>query len=753
MQYMWNFHLDEKGVFRLFRKIVCLLLSFLIVFSICGCSKDKAIIKYNKNTPIKKTASQVVATNSNLELVWDAENFCIMLKNISTGKIWSNIPYEYLQEQGTSNAVNSTLNITVMNISSMKSDEARGYTEAVSKGRISSEKIENGLRITYYFDNYEISIPVEYTLRKNSLEALIKTEEIIECGEYKLTAISLNPYLTSIANDSENYIFVPTGSGALMYADERLEKARSYTGSVYGEDASRIMPEITKDPEHIYLPVFGSVQSKNDALFGIIESGAEAALISAEAGNNRTGFSTVYPDFYVRGYDEYPTHLSTWGYKDLKHVADEMSKIQIKVGYYPLSGAEADYNGMVKCYREYLKDNDLLKESKVNGGIYSVSILGGLLKNVSSFGIPRKETTVLTSFSQAKKIISDILKNVGKTPSVQLLGYGDQGLDIGKIGGGFDFIKAFGKDSERKALEEFCRDKKIDLFTEFDLVRFSKSGKGFSYLNDSAKSATLHIAESYYINNPLREYDENSSFRFLKRSQISKAADRLIDTADKKNISGLSLSTLANLVYSDYSDIKYAVNGNMEKDVIEFFSKIGNSKHSVAATGPNGYAAAVADTLYGVPLTNGDYSAFDEWIPFYEMVFSGIKPMFSGYLNTVENSEKEILRAVVSGTGLCFALLYNYDIDVSVNSTFPVYGTTYENNKEFMTKTINKYGEYLEKVNGAQLLSYEINGDLSVSTFSNGIVFYANHSEKSINSPSGEIEAFSIKISEKKGEN
>ena len=231
MRYIWNFHSGEKGVFRLFRKIVCLLLSFLIVFSICGCAKDKAMIEYNKNTPIKK--------------------------------IWSNIPYEYLQEQGTSNVVNSTLNITVMNISSMKLDEVRGYTEAVSKGRISSEKIENGLRITYYFDNYEISIPVEYTLRKNSLETLIKTEEIIECGEYKLTSISLNPYLTSTANNSENYLFVPTGSGALMYADERAEKARSYTGSVYGEDASRIMTEVTTDPEHIYLPVFGSVQSNN----------------------------------------------------------------------------------------------------------------------------------------------------------------------------------------------------------------------------------------------------------------------------------------------------------------------------------------------------------------------------------------------------------------------------------------------------------------------------------------------------------
>lgn len=730
----------------MFKKIICICLSALIVFSICGCDDSNIdVSKYDINAPVNNEITQTVAANSNYELLWDSENYCVMLKCNKTGKIWSNIPYEYILQQGTSNAVNSTLNITVMNTTSMKWDEIRGYTEVVQNGRISSEKIDNGIKIIYYFDNYKISIPVEYTLRSDSLEAVIKTANIIEGAEYRLVAVTLNPYLTSAVNDKDSYLVVPTGSGALMYTDERAEKTREYKGAVYGEDASRIIPEITNDPQQIYLPIFGSVQTEDNALLGIIEKGAESALIEAEAGNSRTGYSTIYPNFYVRGYDAYPTNLHSWSYKDLKYISDNISEIDIKVGYYPLSGEKANYNGMAQRYRQYLTDTKMLKESKIKANEYSVSVLGGLLKKVSTLGIPREKTTVLTTFSQAKEIIADISNKTKKMPSVQMVGYGNNGTDAGKIGGGFGFIRAFGTDKDWKTLEDYSNKLNINLFTDFDLIRFSESGSGFSYLSDSAKSATLHVAESYYINYPLRDYDQDHAFRFLKRSEISTAVDKLISIADKNDISGLSVSTLGNLSYSDYSDMRYAVKGNTENDVTEFIKKISKSGHDVAVTSANAYAAAAADTIFCAPLTNGEYDAFDQWIPFYQMVFSGTQAMYSEYLNIADSATEQILRAVASGTGLGFALSYDYDMEAAVNSTFCAYGTQYEGNKDFVVNTVNEYGQFISAVANSQLLSYETkeNG-LSISSFSNGVTLYVNHSENTIVSPVGEMPALSV---------
>lgn len=730
------------------KKSFCLFLCLGVIILTSGCGKQKTA-KYDINAPINIETSQTIASNSKLELLWDKTNFCVMLRDIDNNKLWSTIPYEYIQAQGTNNAVNSTLNITVMNSTSMKWDTVRGYTEACENGRISSEKIKEGIRVTYYFDNYKISIPVEYTLRSDSMQVVIKTNNISEGGEYRLAAISLNPYLTSAPNDDSSYLFIPAGSGALMYTDERVEKTRTYSGTVYGDDASRITPEITNDSQKVSLPVFGSVQSNNNALLGVIENGAESAILEAESGNKRTGWSTVYPTLYVRGYDAYPTNLHSWGYKDLKYLSDDISGVDIKVGYYPLNGNDANYNGMANCYRKYLLNNSLLSDSNCSKSIYSVSILGGLLKKVSTFGIPREKTEVLTSFNQAKTIVSDLIGNSGKVPSVQLVGYGNNGTDVGKIAGGFGFISAFGNKNERNSLEDYCKKEGIDLFTDFDLIRFSETGGGFSYLKDSAKSATLHIAESYYINNPLRDYDTDHSFRFLNRSLISKAVEKLIKTADKNNISGLSLSTLGSISYSDFSDKKYYTKGNTEKDVTNYLSILRNSNHKIAVSDANAYAATIADTVYEVPLTNGGYDSFDEWIPFYQMVFSGLKPMYSEYINISEESTSKILRAVASGTGLGFALSYNYDTDISINSTFSSYGILYKNNSKYITDTLKKYCNYLEKVCDSQLVQYEILDDgISISHFSNGVTIYVNHSDKTVKSPIGEMTALSVEISD-----
>ena len=46
--------------------------------------------------------------------------------------------------------------------------------------------------------------------------------------------------------------------------------------------------------EQIYLPVFGAVDG-NEAMYGIITSGASSSAIGAHAGDSALGYSGVYP--------------------------------------------------------------------------------------------------------------------------------------------------------------------------------------------------------------------------------------------------------------------------------------------------------------------------------------------------------------------------------------------------------------------------------------------------------------------------
>jgi hypothetical protein len=326
------------------------LLAAFLTLCLIGCSENEVKVNYDTNSPITKENDNVIASNSNYELLWDSTACSVGIKSLKSGKIWSTVPYGY---SGTSSAVRSTININIMDTTSMKQDTVRGYTGTSSNNRISSEKTENGIKITYYFDNYQIAVPVEYTLRDDSLAMTLKTSEVVEGGNYILVSVELSPYLASSENTPDGYLFIPSGSGAIMNINNNAEATRKYTGVVYGDDASRILPEIPIDNQQIYMPVFGAVSGSN-ALLGIIETASETAEINAEAGNSRTNYSYVAPTFYLRGYDSFATTQWIWSYQDLNYMSDDVINTVITVGYYPLDDTEANYNGMAKCYKNYL---------------------------------------------------------------------------------------------------------------------------------------------------------------------------------------------------------------------------------------------------------------------------------------------------------------------------------------------------------------------------------------------------------------
>lgn len=734
------------------RKTVSLIMVLLLVAGLTACKKT-AKVPYDVNAPISTTESGLIDSNSDYELIWDDENKCVSLKCLKNEKIWSSIPYEYLNEGGSSATVNSTLNISVVNTVTMKQDELRGYQECVENGRIASEKTDKGIKVTYHFDNYRISVPVVYTLREDSVAVTVKTKEIVEAGDFDLISFSIAPYLASANNtDTGAYLMIPSGSGALMNVEENADSTRKYSAAVYGEDASRIQPEILIENEQIYLPVFGAVQSDGNAIMGIIESGAAAAEINAEAGNSRTGWSNVNSKFYVRGYDSYPTTQFIWSYQDLDYFSKDIYDMEVTVGYYPLYDMDANYNGMAKRYREYLEEKGQLISCDTNYSPYALSLVGGAQKTVATGGVPHKVTSVVTTFSQAKDIISEISSSSSAALQVQLIGFGNNGLDIGKIAGGYSFSSEFGSDKERKALEKFCKDKKIGLYTDFDVIRFTEGSNGFSYLSDAAKSASLAVAESYLINIPLRNYDKTTEYRFLKKSQIFEAVEKLVKTAEKKEISGISLSSLSSVAYSDFSEDKHGVKGETEIIAKQSFDMLKKANIKTAASAANSYAANVAEVLFATPINNGNHDAFSQWIPFYQMVFAGVKPMYSSYINLEADSSSAIMRALASGSGLGFAISASYDKDLSVSKTFPLYGTVYEDNKQLIQETVKKYDTYYKAIHGAKISKFtNLENGVSLTEFDNGVKIYVNHSKKSAVVSDIELEPLSAVWSAEQG--
>lgn len=717
------------------------------MFAFSGCKTEKAATdKYISGADFSSEASFMATENDRLLLEWDDENKCIVLTVKESGEKWSSIPYKYLEGRGSSANVSSTLNITVVDSVTLQQTTLRGYTEAYENGEIIAEKAENGIKVTYFFENYGISIPVKYSLGDRFLSASVDYREIRESEKYPILSFSLMPFLCSAENNGNGYLFVPCGSGALMYARETPETERSFTGEVFGADYSRPNPVNTSNPEEVRLPVFG-VKNGKSAMLAVIENGAEAAALEAAAGNPRTGYSNIYPSFYVRGYDVYDKSTYDSLKDDLVRISERKAEIQAEVRYYPLSGEDADYNGMAKTYRKYLSDSGKLIGNTAGGSPYSLTLLGGAEVSSSTLGVPVQRLKIMTSFEDAVKIIDTVETAASESPAVLLKGFGESGISVGKLAGGF---KISGKYGAKETLFDYYNKNGITNYTDFDIIRYKRSGKGFSYSSDCAKTAIHKAADRYEAIGPLRIYEDSRKYRVIGRQELPAALQKVINSAKKNDLTGVSLLTLGEYAYSDYSSKETYVKGQMAKDVTSIINNLKKVGLGVAV-GSNSYAAATGDTVFDTPTDNGYYNCFDEQIPFYQMIFGACRQLYSSPVNTSDNIREKILDSVIGGCGLNFALIGNYRSEYTEIYSEKLYAMYYTDNIDLIRETLEAYLPVYEKIKGKHIEKYEIISDkLSKTVFENGVVLYANHSESKIVSPAGVLSAYEYRLAEQR---
>ena len=718
------------------RTIAVLMAVVMIVLMFSGCGSQNAVeYTYSAKYTVHNLESCVLSENTRLKLSWNNDSKSIALEDKQTGKVWSNV-YEGKET--------STLDCYVQNMRIFQTEFVSGL-KAFENKTISAEKIKNGVKITYYFDKEEIAVPVSYTLREDSMLIAVNGKEIKEKGEeYRLISVTPSPAITSVRQDEpDSYIFVSSGIGALI--DTKPDVNGEKRMEIGGANVSSLSTSSNvNSAEASGIRAYGLKAGEN-AVFCIAEEHAGAVGSRFSAGDSKSAYSSVSAEFYLVDSDYVKGKASSAG--DVRLLSDRLQST-VSMGFYPLAAEEADYNGMAKCYRRYLEKKGLItNEEKDFSSPYALTVLGGVMTTSSIMGVPQKTLKKMTGFSEAQEMIESLTKEVGIKPVVRLSGFGESGLNVGKIAGGYRFASVFGKDRDRKALEKACADEKIPLFTEFDPIRFSQSGNGFSYRNDAAKTATLHTAEFSSINIPLRDYNASLSYRLLARNKVEQAIDKLVNMCRKNEVSGICLSFFGSKSYSDHNDIRYGVTGQMEEDAKKGISTVKKTEKAVAGSASTYYAAGLLDMVFDAPLEETGRFQFDQEIPFYQMVFSGITPLYSASLNTASNPAKKLMLAAASGTGIGFSILKDFEKEYMETNVEKLYSCSYEYCKESILDSLGKYGEIYAAVADKKIDRYDfVNEFVTKTVFENGVAVYANHSPSTVQTPVGELEGYGFKM-------
>lgn len=739
------------------RKKISFIICLLLILSVCGCGKTTVKVspgEYNGEFKASIPTDDIIAAeNERFTLKWDAENKRVIFLDKERGIPWSYTPVNSQEKRVDADGIElnnhpqleSPILVTYYDSEKSITDTSVASTASIRKSTYSVNKAENGLNIVFAFEKEKISVTVDFALRKDSLAVTVDPGKIIEDKKI-VTSISIAPFFCSVQNKSDDsYLFYPSGSGALIYADYEAEDVNIISDEVFGTDARRPDDDVIKTLTcNVRLPVYGA-KSGDTAVAAIIEKNPGAAVINANVGNSVIGYSSVYASFDVRSHELVLTN--TYSGQRIKY-SDEMTSEPMTVGFYPLYGEDADYIGMAECYRSFLAKNNLMKSSEEETAV-NLKFLGAAEYTKSVLGVPYSAIKAVTTLENAKSVIDKVSSETGAGISVQLFGFGESGTDIGALGGNFKLLKSLGSKDELKNLSEYCKSKNISLYMDFDLLQYSKSS-GFAKVNgDSALEATGRRVTLYKYHNwsgsrdmSAKGWNNKSSFTLLSRSKIPSAIERVQSAAKKYGLNGISTASLSKIAYSDHSSQRYYSKSLIDEQVSEEFKKLRRPKLNLLVNDANSYAAANSTRITDVPLYSSAYDDFDEEVPFYQIVFKGVIPLSSTPVNISDNMDKKILKCVESGCAISYAISYDYDVKLVKTDNILYYSSNYKSLKDSIIASVKANKAYFDAIKGAGIKTHEILSDgVRKTTFDNGITVYVNYSEKPALTPLGEVEA------------
>lgn len=740
------------------KKFLLSIICLLTVCSLCACTGKEAktaplLFGEDFKSDIPKQ-DITAAENSRYRLMWDAKNKRVVFYDKEKNIPWSYTPVSAQTEKFDEDGIalnnhpqlESPVTVTYYDAEKSVTDTSIATTASIKKKNYSVKKTDSGLRTVLSFEKEKIEITVDFILRGDSLAVSIDPKNIREDG-YKVISVAIAPFFCSVQNETENsYLFFPSGSGALIYADYSSDDVNIISEEVYGTDARRPEDDVIKTlSSSVRLPVYGAKEGDR-AITAIIEENAGAATVNANVGNAVIGYSSVYASFNVRSSEMVLTNNLSG--RRTKY-SDEMTSEPLTVGFYPLYGDDADYVGMANCYRNYLKKDNLMKSDKQDGGI-TLKILGAAEYKKSFLGMSYNSLKAATTVPQAQQIISEIGEKTGMQVNAQLYGFGPSGTDIGKLAGNFKLAGALGKKEDIKALSDYCNEKNYSLFTDFDLLQFSKSSLFAGINNSSAIEATGRRITLYkYLkwsgtrDMSSRGLNNKSSFTLLKRSKIRRTVEKLGEAADKLGLGGVSVTTLSNIAYSDHSKQEYYSKGLMGEQLSGEFKNLRKSR-DVMVSDANAYAAANASYITDAPTASSKYDLFDEDIPFYEIVFKGVIPMASTPVNLGGDSNINLLKCVEAGISMSFAVSYNTDNDLSGGENILFYPSGYEGVRESVISLAKENKKIFDAVKDAKIASHEIvSKNVRKTEFANGVTVYVNYGNIAADTALGRIEPYS----------
>lgn len=581
-----------------------------------------------------------------------------------------------------------------------------------------------------------VNVTLEIMLDGDELVVNVPLEKIAYKSAYPLTELYVLPYMLSEPSNSDGYLFVPDGSGALIdFNNQKGQQA--YSAKIYGHDYAMTQDVRISDPRVNY-PIYGIGVTKrtsagqeeklDQGLLAIIESGDSYGTLKASVpGGTGANVNYVTTKFDIIHNEQVnvASRSTTAVYAYEKELAKDEN---ITIRFRPI--ATSSYVDMAKSYREYYLEKNPSLATKVSGTMpVAVELVGAIEKVQHVLGFPKERPFAMTTYDQMVDIVKD-LNNEGVTNlSVILEGWFNDGIKhdvaddvslIGVLGGKKDFKNAIQKIQENNTLY---------LKASFTYVYENNWFDSYSYRRDTAKYISREFVKKQKISDVWYGIIEDSDYYYLANpAYIEKTVRGFVDEIKDFDIKNVAFADVGNILAADYNRKKTVTREKAKNKQVSFLADLLNDGSKMVMYDPYAYAIPDSNLILDMDVDSTHNCLTDTAIPFFPIVLHGYVDFTGDALNVTGDFTNNLLNCAESGSGLYFIFMNNSGMDLAESEYTYLYGANYDSWKADALKWYNRFKEDFSGIYGQTIEDHKVLAeDVKMTEYADGTRVYVNY--------------------------
>lgn len=574
----------------------------------------------------------------------------------------------------------------------------------------------------------QVNLTMVLRLEGDSFVVEIPNNEIEYRTKYPVSDIQVLPYFGSGSIDDEGFMLVPEGSGAIINFNNGKVKQPNYYADVYGFDFGNKKTELVNETK-VAIPVFG-IGQPDGSFISVVEKYSTTASICADISGKSTDYNSVYAYYEMI----HSSEMDISGKSDSTVMAFEKELPEGGIIQKYIFTDGSSYVDMARAYQNYLIDKypTLTKNTDPETPV-TVEFLGAIKRVKQILGVPVDRPDALTTFSQAKNILQDMLDNGYRNISVRYTGWMNGGL-LHSIPKKIKLVSGMGGKKALKDLIYFANNNDIDLYLSGHVENSYDSDifDGYIKSRDVAKYLSREAVEIPEFSHIFFSdvFEERVMHHFLLRPTVCiSLMESMADYANKMG-AGVGFEDIGNLLCGDYNIKRETTREKSMEMQVEELAKIKEKNVPIMVAEGNQYVLPYADIITDMDFQGKFYTIFDYSVPFYQIAIHGIVNYTGEAINLAGDPVDVILKSAEAGAGLSFLFMNDSVSELQNTEYTDFFGAHYDSWKNIAKEYYTRYKSEMDGLYDKFITDHKVLADgVSATTYENGTVVYVNYNE------------------------